>query len=35
MIFRSEFEKRADAIETLTLEREADGKWRVAGYLMR
>lgn len=35
MIFRSEFERRADAIETITLEREADGKWRVAGYLMR
>ncbi len=35
MIFRAEFEKRPDAIETLTLEREGDGKWRVAGYLMR
>ncbi len=35
MIFRAEFEKRPDAVETLTLEREADGKWRVAGYLMR
>lgn len=35
MIFRAEFEKRPDAIETLTLEREPDGKWRVAGYLMR
>ena len=35
MIFRSEFEKRPDAIETLTLQREPDGKWRVAGYLMR
>jgi len=35
MIFRAEFEKRTDAIETLTLEREADGQWRVAGYLMR
>ncbi len=35
MIFRAEFEKRPDAVETLTLERDADGKWRVAGYLMR
>lgn len=35
MIFRAEFEKRADAVETLTLERETDGKWRVVGYLMR
>ncbi len=35
MVFRSEFEKRPDAVETLTLERDADGKWRVAGYLMR
>lgn len=35
MVFRAEFEKRPDAIETLTLEHEADGKWRVAGYLMR
>lgn len=35
MIFRAEFEKRPDAVETLTLEREADGRWRVAGYLMR
>lgn len=35
MVFRAEFEKRADGIETLTLEREPDGKWRVVGYLMR
>lgn len=35
MIFRSSFEKRDDAVETLTIEREADGTWRVAGYLMR
>jgi hypothetical protein len=33
--FRSEFEKRPQAVETVTLEREADGKWRVVGYLMR
>ncbi len=35
LIFRAEFDRRSQAIETVTLEREADGKWRVAGYLMR
>lgn len=35
LIFRSEFAKHEQASETLTLEREADGKWRVVGYLMR
>ena len=35
IIYRAEFEKRSDATETLTLEKEADGKWRVVGYLMR
>lgn len=35
MVFRAEFERREQAVETVTLEREADGKWRVAGYLMR
>lgn len=35
LIFRAEFERRPQAIETITLEREPDGKWRVAGYLMR
>jgi hypothetical protein len=32
--YRTEFEKRPQGSETVTLEREADGKWRVAGYLM-
>ena len=35
IIYRAEFEKKSDAQETLTLEKEADGKWRVVGYLMR
>jgi hypothetical protein len=34
VVFRTEFGLR-DATETLTLEREADGKWRVVGYLIR
>jgi hypothetical protein len=33
--WRTEFAKRPQGIETMTLEREADGKWRVVGYLMR
>ena len=35
IIFRTEFTKRKTGTETLTLERESDGKWRVVGYLMR
>ena len=35
VVFRAEFEKRDVGQESLTLEREADGKWRVIGYLMR
>jgi len=35
VVFRTEFEKRQTGTETLTLERESDGKWRVVGYLMR
>ncbi len=27
--------KRHTGVETVTLEREADGKWRVVGYLMQ
>ncbi len=34
-MFRAEFANRADVVETLTLEREPDGVWRVVGYLMR
>jgi len=33
--FRTEFAKRHSGIETVTLEREADGVWRVVGYLMQ
>jgi hypothetical protein len=33
--FRTEFEKRHTGVETVTLEREADGQWRVVGYLMQ
>ncbi|MCC6193863.1 MAG: DUF4019 domain-containing protein [Burkholderiales bacterium] len=32
--YRTEFGKRPQGNETVTLEREADGKWRVVGYLM-
>jgi Protein of unknown function (DUF4019) len=35
VIFRSSFAKRADGQETVTLEREADGVWRVVGYGIR
>ena len=35
IIFRTEFENRSTGTETLTVEREQDGKWRVVGYLMR
>ena len=33
--YRTELEKRLTGTETVTLEHEADGKWRVVGYLMR
>ncbi|UTY56045.1 DUF4019 domain-containing protein [Massilia sp. erpn] len=32
--YDTEFEKRAKSIETVTLLREADGAWRVAGYFI-
>jgi hypothetical protein len=35
VLFRTAFEKKTDAAETVTLEREADGKWRVIGYTIR
>jgi len=35
VVFRAEFEKRDVGQESLTLEREDDGKWHVIGYLMR
>ena len=33
--FRTEFAKRSTGTETLTMEREPDGKWRVVGYMMK
>ncbi len=35
VVFRTAFEKKTEALETLTMEREADGKWRVIGYSIR
>ena len=35
VVFRADFAKRGVGTESLTLEREADGKWRVIGYLMK
>jgi len=33
--FRTSFAKQTNAGETVTLEREADGAWRVIGYFIR
>jgi hypothetical protein len=33
--FRTSFAKQMDARETVTLERESDGVWRVIGYFVR
>ena len=33
VLFRTAFANKTDARETVTLEREADGKWRVIGYV--
>jgi hypothetical protein len=35
LVFRTSFAKRTDSRETVTLEREPDGVWRVIGYLIR
>ncbi len=35
LAFRTAFEKEAGGTETVTLEREADGVWRVVGYTIR
>ena len=35
VVFRTSFANRTDAEETVTLEREADGMWRVVGYAIR
>ena len=33
--YRTAFAKKADSVETVTLEREKDGVWRVIGYFIR
>jgi len=35
VLFRTSFAHKADSRETVTLEREADGAWRVIGYFIR
>ena len=35
LVFRSSFAKKIDSGETLALEHEADGAWRVIGYFIR
>jgi hypothetical protein len=35
ILFRTSFAKKQDGGEQLTLEREADGQWRVVGYFPR
>jgi hypothetical protein len=35
LVFRSSFAKKTDSSETVTLQREADGVWRVIGYFIR
>ena len=34
VLFRASFAKKTDATETVTLERESDGAWRVVGYFI-
>jgi hypothetical protein len=35
LVFRTQFANHPDARETVTLERESDGQWRVVGYSIR
>ncbi len=35
LVFHSSFVKKVDVQEMVNLEREADGAWRVIGYLIR
>jgi len=35
LVFRTSFAKRTDGRETVTLEREPDGAWKVIGYFIR
>ncbi len=34
LVFRTSFAKKIDSRETVTLEHEADGAWRVIGYFI-
>lgn len=35
VVFRTAFEKKTEGDETVTLEHEPDGAWRVVGYFIR
>jgi hypothetical protein len=35
LVFRTNFANKTDARETVTLQRETDGNWRVVGYFIR
>jgi len=35
VLFRTSFANKADGGETVTLEHEADGQWRVVGYVIQ
>jgi Protein of unknown function (DUF4019) len=35
IIYRTSFAKKPESTETVTLERESDGNWRVIGYFIR
>lgn len=35
VMYRTAFAKKTDSVETITLEREKDGVWRVIGYFIR
>jgi hypothetical protein len=35
VMYRTSFAKKADSVETITLEHEKDGVWRVIGYYIR
>jgi len=35
LVFQSAFSKKAEATETMTLMKDADGVWRVLGYIIR
>jgi hypothetical protein len=35
IIYTTSYANKADGRETLTLEREPDGRWRIVGYFIR